>query len=180
MASTIQRGGQAMFSIKTVLHPTDFSDCSSAAFQVACSLARDQGARLVLLHVVPRPTPSPRAPDAGTGCEFDFVGQELRDYREEMRERLERFRAPYLPGHVTRVLKEGEPAAEIVRTAQETGCDLIVMGTHGWGGEARRLLGGVAEEVTRQAPCPVLTLRGPLPQPEPVAAAVGEEMDVIL
>ena len=41
-----------MLPIKTILHPTDFSERSDQAFQLACSLARDHGARLIVLHVV--------------------------------------------------------------------------------------------------------------------------------
>ena len=54
----------AMLPIRTVLHPTDFSPQSDAAFQVACALARDYGARLVLLHVRP-PAAAPGAPERG-------------------------------------------------------------------------------------------------------------------
>ena len=45
-----------MLPIRIILHLTDFSDCSRDAFQVACSLARDYGARLVLLYVAEVPT----------------------------------------------------------------------------------------------------------------------------
>jgi len=55
----------------------------------------------------------------------------------------------------------GEPHREIVRFADERGIDLIVMGTHGRGGMAHLLLGSVAEQVVRTAPCPVLTVRHP-------------------
>jgi nucleotide-binding universal stress UspA family protein len=40
-----------VFPVRTILHPTDFSDRSRAAFEVASSLARDQKAVLVVLHV---------------------------------------------------------------------------------------------------------------------------------
>ena len=42
-----------MLPIRTILHPTDFSPPSGHAFRVACALARDYAARLVLLHVKP-------------------------------------------------------------------------------------------------------------------------------
>ena len=45
-----------MLSIQTILHPTDFSECSTPAFHLACALARDYGARLVVLHVGVQPT----------------------------------------------------------------------------------------------------------------------------
>jgi universal stress protein A len=53
----------------------------------------------------------------------------------------------------------GRPATEIVRVAREQRVDLIVMGTHGRTGLRHLLLGSVAEEVTRQVPCPVFTVR---------------------
>lgn len=57
------------------------------------------------------------------------------------------------------VIREGTPSREIVRYAEEAGCDLIVMGTHGRGGLDRLLLGSVAERVVRTATVPVLTIR---------------------
>src|SRR5262245_54222724 len=44
-----------MLSIKTILHPTDFSETSRSAFRLACALARDYGAKLIVLHVYPTP-----------------------------------------------------------------------------------------------------------------------------
>jgi len=44
-----------MLPVKTILHPTDFSETSAHAFPLACALARDHGARLVVLHVAPLP-----------------------------------------------------------------------------------------------------------------------------
>ncbi len=43
-----------MFSIRTILHPTDFSDFSKYSFVLACSFARSYGARLIVLHVARR------------------------------------------------------------------------------------------------------------------------------
>ena len=57
-------------------------------------------------------------------------------------------------------LEEGDPATMILNVAQETGAGLIVMGTHGRTGLERLLMGSVAEQVMRKAPCPVLTMRG--------------------
>ena len=55
----------------------------------------------------------------------------------------------------------GGPYVEIVRCAQESDIDLIVMGTHGRGFVAHILIGSVAEKVVRRSPCPVLTVRHP-------------------
>jgi nucleotide-binding universal stress UspA family protein len=53
-----------------------------------------------------------------------------------------------------------DPVAEIIRTAEKLGSDLIVMGTHGTTGLAHLILGSVAEKVVRTSPIPVLTVRG--------------------
>jgi nucleotide-binding universal stress UspA family protein len=62
-------------------------------------------------------------------------------------------------------VKTGSPLVEIVRYAQEQAITLIVMGTHGHGPIAHLLLGSVADNVIRRAPCPVLTVRHPAHDP---------------
>jgi len=54
---------------------------------------------------------------------------------------------------------EGVPAAAIVATARACGADLVALTTHGRTGLERLLLGSVAEEVLRHAPCPLLVVR---------------------
>jgi len=58
-------------------------------------------------------------------------------------------------------LREGAPAEEILRVADDVGADLVVIGTHGRRGLARALLGSVAEHVIRTSHRPVVTIRGP-------------------
>ncbi len=60
---------------------------------------------------------------------------------------------------VTVLIRHGKAASEIVRTAKESGIDLIVMSTHGRTGLGHVLMGSVAEKVVRHAPCPVLTIK---------------------
>ncbi|HEX4180354.1 MAG TPA: universal stress protein, partial [Caulobacteraceae bacterium] len=55
---------------------------------------------------------------------------------------------------------EGHPAEEIVAAAQAWSADLIVIGSHGRSALTQVLLGSVAEAVMRNAPCPVLVVRG--------------------
>jgi nucleotide-binding universal stress UspA family protein len=55
----------------------------------------------------------------------------------------------------------GDPIAAILEVAAATGCDLIVMGTHGRTGVTRLVMGSVAEHVSRAARCPVLTVKDP-------------------
>ena len=60
---------------------------------------------------------------------------------------------------VIRSVREGSPRVEIVRYAREANMDLIVLSTHGRTGLFHVMLGSVAENVVRTAPCPVLALR---------------------
>jgi nucleotide-binding universal stress UspA family protein len=53
------------------------------------------------------------------------------------------------------------PADSILEFVRASGCDLIVMGTHGRRGISHMLRGSVAEAVLRRAPCPVLAMRNP-------------------
>ncbi len=144
-----------MLPIRIILHATDFSESSAYAFRLACSLARDYSARLVMLHVAEQPVVVPI--DGST-----FLPPPLD--RERLLKDLQCWQAQEPGVRIEYRLAEGDPAAEIVRAAAETGCDLIVMGTHGRAGLGRLLLGSVAEQVLRRAPCPVMTMKIPHPQ----------------
>jgi len=154
-----------MLAIRRILHPTDFSDLSRPAFDVACALARDYRAELVVCHVVPLPTPA-----VVEGVMVEPVDAGLDAYADRLAEV-----APDDPRvRMVRRLRRGDDATEILNVAAETGADLIVMGTHGRGGLSRLVMGSVAERVMRKAPCPVLTVRAPFQvptAPEPVFAA---------
>lgn len=150
-------------NLHTILCPTDFSENSQYAFQLATSLARDHGAHVLVAHVMPPP------------LAYDEVVASLPPefYKEKIWESFRALEASD-PGvrnvRVETRLVEGDPIAEIVRLAEDTVCDLIVMGTHGRTGLSRLLMGSVAENVLRKAPCPVLTVKGPLPALEKDAA----------
>jgi nucleotide-binding universal stress UspA family protein len=140
--------------IQTILHPTDFSETSRCAFNLACSLAKDYSARLILFHVVPPlvgPLLGRRRPNPLEPAEFQelltgkYCWPQPSDPKVVVEHRV----------------SEGEPAEEILRLAYHTNCDVIVMGTQGRTGLNRLLIGSVAEEVLRQAVCPVLVLRNP-------------------
>jgi nucleotide-binding universal stress UspA family protein len=139
-----------MLPLRTILHPTDFSEGSDLAFRLACALARDYGARLVVMHVA-----VPSVLVYGEGV----LPARAEDYLVPLREQLERLRprTPSIP--VEYRLVEGDAATEILRAARETRCDVILMGTHGRTGLRRLLMGSVAEQVVRRAMCPVVTVK---------------------
>jgi nucleotide-binding universal stress UspA family protein len=161
-----------MLPAKTILHPTDFSPPSECAFRLASSLARDYGARLIVLHVMGQPLiiqggvmtapPDPTPPE---------------EERQAIREELLRIHPPDPAVTVERLLEEGDAATGILQVAQERSCDLIVMGSHGRTGLGRLLLGSVAEQVVRKAPCPVLIVKLPQHQEKPSKEAMPSTAD---
>jgi nucleotide-binding universal stress UspA family protein len=139
-----------MVPTRHILYATDFSEASLAAFQVACSLSREPGSQLLVLHVLVPPA---------TVLEMEraFLAPEER-FKHAMDELL-RLR-PAEEGTLTDyLLRQGEPAEEILRAAEERDCDFIVLGTHGRSGLGRVIMGSVAEAVLRRAACPVITVR---------------------
>jgi nucleotide-binding universal stress UspA family protein len=137
-----------MLKIRTILHPTDFSPLAQHAFEVACALAADYKARLVLLHVHEPPVPV-----------GELVSIEPAGYRELLLRELKEMKpAPSIATEYR--LEEGLVVPAILRVAHDTKCDLIVVGTHGRHGLGRVLMGSVAESVLRDATCLVLTVKG--------------------
>ena len=145
-----------MLPIHTILHPTDFSERSAHALNLACALARDYGAHLIVLHVAMPPTVV-----YGEG----IIPSEPDAVFHEERQHLERLLIPDAGLRIERRFEEGDPAGGILRVAREVVADLIVMGTHGRTGLGRLLMGSVAEQVVRRASCPVLTVRMPFALP---------------
>jgi nucleotide-binding universal stress UspA family protein len=152
----------AAVSIQTILHPTDLSDRCAEAFRVACSVAKDHAARVIVVHV-----PEPVAAPAGMAP----APSPPEGYRGGMEEWLCRSHQPPPGVQLECRVEEGDVAAGIVSAAQATACDLIVMGTHGRTGLGRLLMGSVAESVLRTAPCPVVTVKTPFPDAEPPSGA---------
>jgi nucleotide-binding universal stress UspA family protein len=159
-----------MLPIRTIVHPTDFSEHSRYAFQTACLLAHECAARLVVLHVV-----EPPVTITGSTAATPIIAEELPLPDADKRLRGVRPADPELVvGHR---LEVGYPAETILRVARELRADLIVMGTHGRRGFGRLLMGSVAEQVLREAACPVLTLKYPARREEAVATGMRETVN---
>jgi universal stress protein A len=137
---------QARLSLKNILFCTDFSD-TDVALPYAAELALHFGAKLLGLHVrledryafVPEGGPIPPV----------FSDAQMRDNLKAM---LDRF-----PGvEHEAILEKGEVWPALASVIRERKIDLIVVGTKGRTGLAKFLLGSEAEEIFRQAPCPVM------------------------
>lgn len=144
-----------MITIKTILVPTDFSECSDVAVKYGRAMADTFGASLHLLHVVQDPYTQPWAAEAFPAP----LGDMLEQWQAQARARLQELMPEGERADVMVAVQVGSPFHEIVRYAEEQAVDLIVIGTHGRGPIGHMLLGSVAEKVVRRAPCPVLTVR---------------------
>lgn len=147
-----------MLRLTQILAPTDFSEHSNEALRHAAELARQFGAKMILLHVV-----SNEALESISKAHVPPhpVDQVYEDLAQEIREQYTRHVAPEVRKTLeTEILVlPGAPSLEIVRAARLKGVDLIVMATHGRTGLSHALVGSVTEKVVRKAPCPVLSIR---------------------
>ena len=146
-----------MINLKSILVPSDFSECSDEALRYALELARRFDAELHLLHVVQDPITQPWAAEGFSVPLFEIVDE----WQKQAMARLKAAVPEADRARVTVVSVVATPYAEILDYANAHRIDLIVMGTHGRGGVTHMLLGSIAERVVRRAPCPVLTVRRP-------------------
>lgn len=138
-----------------VLAPTDFSPPATHAVRHALELARRFGARITLLHVLGFD------PDAAISASVQpAMAEVLEDRARTAMLDLEAVAAHVHDLDVEIVLTRGTPSVEIVRTVEDEGCDLLVIGAHGRSALRHMLFGSTAERVIRKAACPVLVVPG--------------------
>jgi nucleotide-binding universal stress UspA family protein len=143
---------------RRILHPTDFSAPSNAAFKKAIEMAKASRAELLIVHVI-----NPIIPVAGEGYVSPKMYEDLAaSTRAWARKQLDRLLGKAKKSGVRGkgVLAEGAAHEQIARIAKTKRADLVVMGTHGRSGFAKLFLGSVAGRVVTAAPCPVLTVKG--------------------
>jgi len=146
-----------MLVLRDVLVPVDFEPASYQALAHARELARAFGARLHLLHILEDTFDLP----AGTEGSVSGFPRLRRQIEVDARDRLnELLTDEDRHADATAVaLIAASPSAGIVSHAKEIQADLIVMGTHGRTDKPLGVIGSVAEQVVRNAECPVLTVR---------------------
>jgi nucleotide-binding universal stress UspA family protein len=158
---------------KAILVATDFSDCAAAAYNVAKNLAQRFGAKLLLLHVIPRNNVQRLAEHLKVTPE-----SLLPELREEAQRRLDTFLERHGRDHleVASMVTVGIPFQEIAVIARDLIADLIVMGGYGRSGRGpieEVFFGSTAEKVVRLLPCPVLCV--PLETVSPKKRAVSRK-----
>ncbi|QRV17614.1 universal stress protein [Haloterrigena salifodinae] len=135
---------------QNILLATDGSDAARRATEHAIELSSQLGAKLHLLSV------SEDGPQA-----TDKQDEMRTDHQAEANEAVEEAErtAESRGVETSTVVRHGVPQEEIVNVAETNAIDLIVMGTHGRSGLDHLVTGSVAEEVVRNAPVPVVTVR---------------------
>ena len=149
-----------MIALHRILVATDFSEPSDAALLYGRALARTFGADLQVVHVADNVLTM----SVGVEGYVAVLPQLQKDVEDAARTRLHSLLLDTDgsgPPATSVVLASNAPAAAIVEYARRAAVDLIVMGTHGRGTVSHFLMGSVAENVVRMAPCPVLTVRHP-------------------
>ena len=145
---------QPKWELRNILVPTDFSEPSKKALRYAICLAKQNGLKITLLHVIEPILVYP-----------DVVYPVMMDASFGRTEAKKAFRKLCRDEHVDRhlvlntLIRRGTPHQEIAQAARELETDLIIIATNGYTGLAHVLLGSTTERVVRHAPCPVLVVR---------------------
>jgi nucleotide-binding universal stress UspA family protein len=137
-------------ALQNVLFTTDFSPISETALLFAESIARRYGSTLTVAHAI-SPLETRMVPPEAYGASQQALDEAANLRMNDLDQRLHA-----LPHKV--VMRHGLVGDVISELIEKTGADLLVMGTHGRSGFGRLVMGSVAEEVFRQAACPVLTI----------------------
>ncbi len=145
--------------LRNVLFLTDFSPAADAAIPYAAEVAKRFGAKLFALHLR-TPVVNPMTEPATWAGLEEAAEAEATNQREALRKSF-----PGLDAQV--IIEEGNLFDTILDVVEKNKIDLIILGTSGRSGVAKFFLGSVAEEIFRQAPCPVFTV-GPYTPGKPL------------
>ena len=155
-----------MPEIKKILYATDLSPNSDYAFRYAINSAKKNDADVIILHVAEE-----RAPFFDEKRLKEISDIKVADATDLIKKRLKLFcdrelkdDPQYADKAVSIEVCKGYPPEEILRKADESDCDVIVMGTHGKGIIKHSFLGSVAQKVLRRVRKPVFII--PLPEGE--------------
>lgn len=162
-----------MFTLKNILVAHDFSSTSRKVMDYAIELAHESGAAINFLHVEVVHSGG-RVPSSMDPSKAQALRAALKEDFEASIEAQNIDKSALVSVQYT-VVQDTAPAPAIISYSRDYDIDFIVMGTTGRRGLARRLIGSVAEEVVRLAPCPVLTAGEHL-----VTAAMLDRMRFVL
>jgi nucleotide-binding universal stress UspA family protein len=153
---TKKKPAASQLKLRRILVPLDFSGLSRQALGSAVPLARKYRAKISLVHVVQLPVVMEALPGGSA-----YLPVNTDDLLNAAKAHLAELATRLVPRELLdqTVVAEGNPAYEVISTAESLKADLIVLSTNGRSGLKRVLLGSTAERIVRHAHCPVLTVR---------------------
>jgi nucleotide-binding universal stress UspA family protein len=153
--SALQANDGSQFRIKTILVPVDFSNCSREGLRYAVSFANEFGAKIILVHAT------------YLGYVYSSEGTAIYDIpalQKAARKTAERKMRDLVRSlnfsavEFETAFTNGSPVIDICAFAKNHHVDLIITSTHGFTGFTHVLIGSVAEQIVRHAPCSVLVV----------------------
>jgi nucleotide-binding universal stress UspA family protein len=141
---------------RRILFATDFGPDSDRGFRIALGIAAETGASLTVAHTIDkRPAMTYETPEV-----HELFDEQRAELLKQTNDRFAEFKAEgaHWGVRVECILAEGDPSGTLVRIADETEADFIILGIRKMGAMARVLLGTVAEPVIRAAHVPVLSI----------------------
>ena len=143
-----------MLEVKKILYPVDFFESSDKVLPYVKLMAEKLGAKIELIHVV-RGSSDFVGFEMGTAWYSSFEGELL----EGAQKTMDRFVEEKFTGmDVGTIVAVGDVAEEIIKHAEKSGTDMIIIGTHGKKGLEKIMFGSVAAGVVKGASCPVLSV----------------------
>jgi nucleotide-binding universal stress UspA family protein len=142
--------------LRRILCAADLTQASQQTLDMALSLAAENEARITLLHVLD----TPGSCEEGASAAASELGRLRHDLMVEARAQLRKAVPDSVRTFcdVTERVETGRPWSEIIRVAERTAAELIVMGAHATG-MGHGLFGSTASHVVRRATCPVLIIQ---------------------
>ncbi len=144
--------GSCTGTYSSILVPFDGSELGKKALARAADLARTEGAKLTVMYVIPR------YEELVEFLRTDAIERSLRAGAERVIGEAKKI-ASARGLDVAAEIREGHPADEIVTRAAELRNDLVVMGTHGWKGISKAIIGSTTNRVITYSSSPVLVVK---------------------
>ncbi|MGZ5545483.1 MAG: universal stress protein, partial [Limisphaerales bacterium] len=153
--SALQANNGSRFRIKTILVPVDFSNCSREGLRYAIAFANEFGAKIILVHATYL---GYVYSSEGTAI-YDIPGLQKAARKTAERKMRELMRCVNFGAvKFDTAFTDGSPVIDICAFAKDHDVDLIITSTHGFTGFTHVLIGSIAEQVVRHAPCSVLVV----------------------
>jgi len=136
----------------SILLPFDGSEFSKKALEKACQLSKTDNAEITVLYVIPR------YEEMIGFLRTESIRKNMMLEAEKILDSARGIAARHAIAIKTET-QEGQTDAEIIKAAVRLKTDIIIMGTYGWRGVNRAIMGSTTERVVIHAPCPILAVR---------------------